>query len=71
MKVVVFGGWAVLSEHMSTTAFLIVRKSSRSKCRHNALPIQDTKNQTRRNPLSHSVTGWQNIKAGINADEEA
>ena len=28
MKVVVFGGWAVLSEHMSTTAFLIVRKSA-------------------------------------------
>ena len=23
MKVVAFGGWAVLSEHMSTTAFLI------------------------------------------------
>ena len=68
MKVVAFGGWAVLSEHMSTTAFLIVRKSSRSKCRHNALPILDTKNQTRRDPLSHCVTGWQNIKAGINAD---
>ena len=30
MKVVVFGGWAVLSEHMSTTAFLIVRQFSRS-----------------------------------------
>ena len=34
MKVVAFGGWAVLSEHMSTTVFLIVRKSSRSKCHH-------------------------------------
>ena len=43
MKVVAFGGWAVLSEHMSTTAFLIVRKSSQSKCRHDALPIKDTK----------------------------
>ena len=66
MKVVVFGGWAVLSEHMSTTAFLIVRKSSRSKCRHNALPIQDTKNQTRRNPLSHKFTDWLFIDAGVN-----
>ena len=28
MKVVAFGGWAVLSEHMFTTAFLIVRKSA-------------------------------------------
>ena len=66
MKVVAFGGWAVLSEHMSTTAFLIVRKSSRSKCRHNALPIQDTKNQTRRNPLSHKFTDWLFIDAGVN-----
>ena len=66
MKVVVFCGWAVLSEHMSTTAFLIVRQSSRSKCRHNALPIQDTKNQTRRNPLSHKYTNWLFIDAGVN-----
>ena len=28
MKVVAFGGWAVLAEHMSTTAFFIVRKSA-------------------------------------------
>ena len=30
MKVVVFSGCDVLLEHMSTTAFLIVRQSSRS-----------------------------------------
>ena len=28
MNVVAFGGGAALSEHMSTTAFLIVRKSA-------------------------------------------
>ena len=32
-----------LSEHLPAAAILIVQKSSRSKCRHNALPIQDTK----------------------------
>ena len=66
MKVVAFSGCDVLSEHMATTAFFIVRQSSRSKCRHNALPIQDTKNQTRRNPLSHKFTDWLLIDAGVN-----
>ena len=38
MKVVAFGGWAVLSEHMSTTAFLIVRKSAADM--HSAKTLQ-------------------------------
>ena len=63
---VAFVSRVALSEHLPAAAILIVQKSSRSKCRHNALPIQDTKNQTRRNPLSHKFTDWLFIDAGVN-----
>ena len=61
MKVVAFGGWAVLAEHMSTTAFFIVRKSAADM--HSAKPPsrrmnilywknRDTKSQDKNFPFT-------------------
>ena len=52
MKVVAFGGLAVLSEHMSTTAFLIVRKSAAGM--HSA--------RTTRQPNEYTVLEKQRYK---------